>query len=328
MSAITINGINSYSDFNALLTEKEISPPEIRTTTVSVPYRDGEIDFTAFDGKVHYQSRTLVYKFELLETSKADLTEAVSNFVNWIYTIYDCDIFDDDISGWHFHGSVSKCTSKESGNHATIEVRFRCDPYMKNSGQTISIATFVGGRSLGLYTDGTNTVYLDYSAHEPVQYQHISVSSDGLSASVSLPMDVPAAYYSIHKMNGIITAVNCNAYSEIIDEDGNCFYVRSVSTAPAPPLLSQFTLTLSRAIGSSSLEAVRTPVCLSPKIYEFDSFDDFQIICDGTPVITVNGNIIDNNNRFLIETGMNIINISNAENEQATLEYSTVRERL
>lgn len=129
MSSITINGKNSYKDFDALLTARSSPPPAIKDISVTIPYRSGDICFTYQNGgKPAYEARTLTYTFLFVGFPKQNLRKRVSEFESWILKAGECIVYDSaDI--YYYKARPVSCKESEKGYRIEVTVTFKAQPY-------------------------------------------------------------------------------------------------------------------------------------------------------------------------------------------------------
>lgn len=139
-------GSKSLSDFGQCIASRNTGSPEKKSSTKTVPYMSGFYDFSKLYGAIAFESRELTYSIELLGDDRADLQEQKSELLGWLSQVHDEDIKDEDIDGWHFHGSFSDASwdEGEEGESGTLEVTFLCHPFMisdEESTQTVAIGS-------------------------------------------------------------------------------------------------------------------------------------------------------------------------------------------
>lgn len=133
MASITINQKNSYKDFDALLTGRDVSPPEIQDVSVDIPYKNGDLCFTYLNGKPVYNMRTLTYTFDFVDYPKTALRKKITLFENWIMSSGECEIYDEADLIYHFKARPISCKESESGFKCTVTVTFKAYPFKISS---------------------------------------------------------------------------------------------------------------------------------------------------------------------------------------------------
>ena len=126
-----------YSDLLQCVSTRDTGAPEKKLSTKTVPYMSGFYDFSKVYGAIAYESRELSYSFDVIG-SRAEVQAQKSALMNWLADAHDCDIYDDDIADWHFHGSLSSMdwSEDDSGESGTLEVTFLCHPFLIADGET------------------------------------------------------------------------------------------------------------------------------------------------------------------------------------------------
>ena len=125
-------GSMSLADFGQCVASRETGVPEKKMVTKTVPHMSGFYDFSKLYGSIAYESREVTYKVDLLGDDREDLQRQRSDLLTWVSTIHDEDIFDEDFTGWHFHGSFSEADwdEAEDGESGTLSVTFLCQPFL------------------------------------------------------------------------------------------------------------------------------------------------------------------------------------------------------
>lgn len=95
---VKINDKHSFDDFELVMTEKNISPPEVQTKYVEVPGRNGAIDMTELlTGDVRYRCREISCKF-FTRRRVQEWSCFISELMNAFHGQNCRLIFDDDAS--------------------------------------------------------------------------------------------------------------------------------------------------------------------------------------------------------------------------------------
>ena len=172
MEGINAAGRHSYHDLGQCIATRSTGAPTRKTVTKTVPHMSGFYDFSAIYGDAAYESREVTYTFELLAESREELQLQKSDFVSWLSTINDTDIYDDDIMGFHFHGSIEAIGWEESetGEGGTITATFLCQPF--------------------LVADAPTTVHLRVGENEVYNlWQSASATAKGEGGAATLTLD-------------------------------------------------------------------------------------------------------------------------------------------
>lgn len=97
--SIIYNGRNSLLDFGLTIASKEFIDPEIKEIRDTVPYMDGDYDFTMMSGKPHYGNRQITVVFNLKAEDYEDIFRKRTNIVQWLLSERGGTLKFDYISG-------------------------------------------------------------------------------------------------------------------------------------------------------------------------------------------------------------------------------------
>lgn len=130
MLGITKNNKHSYNDFEMILLERAIEYPKKNKIKHSVPFMDGEYDFSTIYGKQSYGERTLKYRFGISSNSMGQLMSKKQKIINWLYSGNKSKLVDDSEIGYYFLAEVeSEVSEKIYINYAEITVTFIAYPF-------------------------------------------------------------------------------------------------------------------------------------------------------------------------------------------------------
>ena len=131
-SGIRTKDFHSYEDFGQLLAARSSGDPSKKLATKTVPFMSGFYDFSKLYGSLAFESREVTYSFDIMEETKEECQHIRAKMMDWLSSVHDEDIFDDDIPGYHWHGSFSSSSwsEAETGESGTLEVTFLCHPFM------------------------------------------------------------------------------------------------------------------------------------------------------------------------------------------------------
>ena len=128
MKRITINGVDFYRHFHAVLEDYDIESPEPKIVKVSIPGRNGDLDMSeALTGTISYNNRQITVRLglvgrleERLEREQKILQLIAGNRVRLSFS--------------HLEGCFKgRCWVKEihldNDSHTTIVFSFDCEPY-------------------------------------------------------------------------------------------------------------------------------------------------------------------------------------------------------
>ncbi len=127
---ITFGNHNTVDDWGLCMSAKKIPLPTPKTTYVSVPGRDGEIDMTeALDGFVHYNVRQASFTFELLEGTIQERVELISEIAKAIHGKHLQIVDQDDYPDYYLTGRVTIGEVKHTKAYSTVKVTAVCAPW-------------------------------------------------------------------------------------------------------------------------------------------------------------------------------------------------------
>lgn len=121
----------SVDDFDASLAGRSIFAPVKKSIKETVPFSNKTYDFSAINGEVYWNERTLEYVFEIIANTPAELECKKAAFSNWIMNVMEEDIFDPYEPGWHYVGTFDSMSYEddESVEKTTVTVTFSAYPY-------------------------------------------------------------------------------------------------------------------------------------------------------------------------------------------------------
>lgn len=132
----------SYDDFEASVKERQINAPKKKSIKATVPFSNVTYDFSAINGEVYWEERTLEYVFEITATTPEILEEKKMDFVAWVMNVMSEDIYDPFITDFHFVGTFDSIDFDDSEiEKSTITVVFTAYPYMLSNTKKVSSAT-------------------------------------------------------------------------------------------------------------------------------------------------------------------------------------------
>lgn len=121
----------SYDDFEANVKERKISAPKKKSIKETVPFSNVTYDFTAINGEIYWEERTLEYVFEITANTPEELEEKKQLFVSWVMNVMNEELHDPFIRGYHFNATYDSIDIDDSEiEKSTIKVVFTAYPYM------------------------------------------------------------------------------------------------------------------------------------------------------------------------------------------------------
>ena len=89
LDQLIIADTGSYDKFGASIKEREIHAPKKKTIKDTVPFSNATYDFTAINGEIYWQERTMKYIFEIVENTPEELEERKMKFSNWVMNVME-----------------------------------------------------------------------------------------------------------------------------------------------------------------------------------------------------------------------------------------------
>ena len=128
---IRFNGKKSYEDFKIRIISATVAEPKKREIKVTVPYRNGSIDLSDYDGNFYFDDTEVSYKMFVFDTDPVTLLRRIEKIKSWLCEALQQNIYDNFFENYHF---VGKCRSVETSLGedditATLEITFDVAPY-------------------------------------------------------------------------------------------------------------------------------------------------------------------------------------------------------
>lgn len=131
MLQIQIGDVNLYEDYELICINKKISPAQLKTKYIEIPFRDGSLDISELHGK-KYKDRTIdmvLYK----HMTSSSLPAMESGLNNLFDELGKTSIIFSDDSDWQWHGRVSLVSASLKGmNYCEFVLKAVVEPYKWN----------------------------------------------------------------------------------------------------------------------------------------------------------------------------------------------------
>ena len=133
----------SYDDFGASVAERKIGKPKKKTIKETVPHSNITYDFSKINGEIYWEERELQYVLELDAETPEELEDLKIDLSNWLMNVFEEDLFDPFIEGYHFRATYDDIDFDDSEvEKTTATVKFKAYPYMISNEPTKHIITF------------------------------------------------------------------------------------------------------------------------------------------------------------------------------------------
>jgi hypothetical protein len=128
---IIIGDKASYDDFEASVAERKNNKPKKKSIKETVPFSNETHDFSAINGEIYWEERTLEYVFEISANSPEELEEKKQPFISWVMNVMNEELHDPFVRDYHFLATFSELSDDDSEiEKSTITVKFTAYPYM------------------------------------------------------------------------------------------------------------------------------------------------------------------------------------------------------
>lgn len=132
MSRFLFGNKKSDDDFGLMIVDVVVSNPTVNIITQTVPYMNGQYDFSNLYGGQTYSNRQVkitVALNDLADSSRTRLNIAYDNVINWLFNA-GISTLKIDFVEHNFTGRVISISDKEEFlNSESIEIVFECDPF-------------------------------------------------------------------------------------------------------------------------------------------------------------------------------------------------------
>lgn len=141
-NTVFFDDLNSFYDFDLILSAKEIGAPEPKTETVDVPGSDGTLDLTEYFGEVFYENRELSFDFSC---KKEPYLFVLSRFKNSVHGRKMKVRLSDDPE-FYYIGRVMVDAWKTDEGLGTVSVTVDAEPYKYKNQETVISLNVSGSR--------------------------------------------------------------------------------------------------------------------------------------------------------------------------------------
>ena len=121
----------SFYDFGASLASREIKPPKKKSIKETVPFSNITYDFSAINGELYWDERTLKYVFEIIADNPESLERKKIEFSKWVMNIMNENIYDPYEPDYHYVGTFDdlEYSDEDCVEKTTATVTFSAYPY-------------------------------------------------------------------------------------------------------------------------------------------------------------------------------------------------------
>lgn len=127
----SVGGVHVCADLGFCVSSRALSAPAVKSVRKTIPFMDGSYDFSAVYGRLYYDDRELTYAFDVVGDCPREVERRASELVEFLASIHESDIHDDDSPYYHFRGSTTSIESEwdESGLGVSVTATMTVYPF-------------------------------------------------------------------------------------------------------------------------------------------------------------------------------------------------------
>jgi hypothetical protein len=168
------------TDWNMILNQRTISPPEPKTSYITVDGRDGDLDLSeTLTGEIKYNNRTASYSFLLTEGTYSDREDLISEIIAKVHG-KKLNIIDPDRSDLFLLGRCKITERSNNKAYGTLTIEANCEPYFYSKINTVRTISVSSETEIVLYNQGNKT-----ACPEITVTGSITISYDNKSVALS-----------------------------------------------------------------------------------------------------------------------------------------------
>lgn len=126
-----INNKHTLFDFGAKLKTRTISLPAEKQITNSVPYMNGNYNFSRILGKACYENRELTYVFLFVKNKDFyEIENKKRKFLTWLYSLdINSNLYDYATPGLYYKVTIKNIEVEDNKGYCQITVTFEAYPF-------------------------------------------------------------------------------------------------------------------------------------------------------------------------------------------------------
>lgn len=332
---IAFNG-KSTAELGITVASGNWGQPKPRIITESVPYRDGSYDFSATDGSVHYDNRTLKYVFNIIGSTAEAAAAKLSAVMEWLFSEGDGNLYDEYMPDWYFREVRCTGVSYEFIGQARRAIRLTAEltaaPKRRKKGSTImTVAEFTPKTSPSEYVwfyAGDKLYYNSIGSTDIFDTKIISSDKTSISATINITnwsrgvakIQVPSFIEQVSaRVDGNILTPSIILDSQYYYAVGSGWHVLALTfTAHSGTSISDSMAQYVTAVGFSAGLITNTPP--SPKNLIISAVDSL-------PQVKINGATVNINNIELSDD-LAAMEISRAKGDKLRLIYDDTEDMI
>lgn len=158
MREVIFGEYHTAVDWDMILNKREITPPDPKTSYVSVEGRDGDLDLSeTLTGEIKYNNRTASYTFLLTEGSYSDRESVISEALASVHG-KKLNIVDPDNPERILIGRCNVTNRSNNRAYGSITIEANCEPWFYSSVNTIRSFSISSETEVSLSNGGNKTV--------------------------------------------------------------------------------------------------------------------------------------------------------------------------
>lgn len=184
---LRIGDKGSFSDFGQCISKRSIGIPAKKIIKETVPFKNGDYDFSALNGEPAYEDREISYTFDVIGTNMLEVEKQKKKLLDWLMNVQNENIYDPYIENFHFYGSYNGPNWSENWEQSELTVTFKVYPYLiSNSPFIKKFKLKAGSNKVQLHNNGSHQIIPKITTNNPID---ILVDNTKYSLNVGLSED-------------------------------------------------------------------------------------------------------------------------------------------
>lgn len=179
---LIIGNKHSYDDYEASVKERTINAPTKKKIKETVPFSNTTYDFSAINGEIYWDERSLEYVFEITANTPEELEDKKQAFLAWVMNVAGESLEDPFIPDYHFVATFDDVGIDDSEiEKTTIGVTFSAYPYMIANAARLYDVRLSAGEAVDIVAENKSSHRLTPTFASDVAF---TVTKDGIVFSV------------------------------------------------------------------------------------------------------------------------------------------------
>ena len=161
MRGIYFGQYHTAEDWGLILNAKSLTPPEPKTTYITIEGRDGDLDLSeALTGEIKYNNRLASFSFLVTDGTYSEREELIDQIVGIVHG-RKLQIVTDDKPDHYLSGRCKITKRSNTKAYGIIEIECNCDPWFYKATETYRSFTISSDTDVILVNNGIKTVTPD-----------------------------------------------------------------------------------------------------------------------------------------------------------------------